>query len=135
MQRQSGVGHRSDQLRQVGQATRRSAYAGLTLGLVQRWGETFPRWVPSLGGRRVPPLLAIVPAAAVSVIVASAGLMFVRFAITGTFTLGKYAVTLGENWAGLAPELLWPIWGVALAAATLAYYYRTRGRCTRCGRG
>ncbi len=26
----------------------------LTLGLVQRWGEVFPRWIPLLGGKRVP---------------------------------------------------------------------------------
>jgi hypothetical protein len=26
----------------------------LTLGLVQRWGEVFPRWIPFLGGKRVP---------------------------------------------------------------------------------
>jgi hypothetical protein len=26
----------------------------LTMGLVQRWGEVFPRWIPFLAGRRVP---------------------------------------------------------------------------------
>ena len=26
----------------------------LTLGLVQRWGEVVPEWVPGLGGKRVP---------------------------------------------------------------------------------
>ncbi|MFD8787629.1 hypothetical protein [Kitasatospora sp. NPDC059599] len=34
----------------------------LTLGLVSGWGEVFPRWVPFLRGRRVPPLAALVPA-------------------------------------------------------------------------
>ncbi|KJS55778.1 hypothetical protein [Streptomyces rubellomurinus] len=34
----------------------------LTLGLVSGWGEVFPRWVPFLRGRRVPPLVATVPA-------------------------------------------------------------------------
>src|SRR5829696_6889547 len=29
---------------------------------------------------------------------------------------------------------VWPLWGVALGAATLAYYYRRRGRCSHCGR-
>ncbi|MGW2681256.1 hypothetical protein [Streptomyces sp. NPDC001436] len=33
-----------------------------TLGLVRSWGETVPRWIPHLGGRRVPPLAAVVPA-------------------------------------------------------------------------
>jgi Cys-tRNA(Pro) deacylase len=33
----------------------------LTLGLVQRWGEAFPRWMIGLAGRRVPIALAVVP--------------------------------------------------------------------------
>jgi hypothetical protein len=33
----------------------------LTLGLVQRWGEVFLRWMPGLRGRRVPVRLAVVP--------------------------------------------------------------------------
>jgi hypothetical protein len=106
----------------------------LTLGLVRPWGEAFPRWVPFLARKSVPRALVIVPATFVSVVVTSAGLMFVRIAISGTFRLGDNAVTLGENWAALAPELLWPIWGVALGAGALAYYYRTRERCERCGR-
>lgn len=32
------------------------------IGLVARWGEVVPRWIPGLGGRRVPPAAAIVPA-------------------------------------------------------------------------
>ncbi|MFF8789620.1 hypothetical protein [Streptomyces sp. NPDC015125] len=34
----------------------------LTLGLVQRWGEAFPRWIPLLGGRRLPTAVAVLPA-------------------------------------------------------------------------
>lgn len=108
--------------------------AALTVGLAKPWGEVFPRWVPRLAGRRVPPALAIVPATFVSLIVSSAGLMFVRMAIRGTFMLGTHRVTFTENWGGLWPELVWPIWGVALGAATLAYQYRTRQRCRYCGR-
>jgi hypothetical protein len=54
------------------------AGAFLTLGLVQRWGEVFPRWVPFLSGKRVPPAMAIVPASLVTVMVTSAGLQVVR---------------------------------------------------------
>jgi hypothetical protein len=97
----------------------------LTLGLVQPWGEVFPRWVPFLSGRSVPPALAIIPASLVAVIVTEAGLMFVRLALTGHWE-GE-----GENWAALAPELLWPIWGVSLGMATLAYYFRRRGQSRR----
>jgi hypothetical protein len=36
---------------------------------------------------------------------------------------------------GLAPTMLFVVWGVALAVATLGYYYRRRGPCEMCGRG
>ena len=108
----------------------------LTLGLVQRWGEVFPRRIPFLRGRRVPIWLAVVPASLVSVLVTTAGLMFVRLTLTGKLgaILGE-GVLSAENWAALAPELLWPVWGVALGAATLAYYYRRRDECKHCERG
>ena len=35
----------------------------------------------------------------------------------------------------LGPTMLFPVWGVALAVATLGYYYRRRGPCNVCGRG
>jgi hypothetical protein len=127
---------RSTGLWWIGAALATLAFAGslLTIGLIRPWGEAFPRWIPIMGGRRVPPMLALVPAAVVALIVTSAGLMFVRFAITGTFRLGEHPVTLTENVGALVPELLWPVWGVALAVAALAYYHRTRRRCAFCGR-
>jgi hypothetical protein len=106
----------------------------LTLGLVQPWGEIFPRWLPWLAGKRVPRALVIIPAAFTSIIVTTAGLMFVRFALRGDFALGNNAVNFEENFVALAPELLWPLWGAALGAAAYAYYYRTRARCAYCGR-
>jgi hypothetical protein len=98
----------------------------LTLGLVQRWGERFPRWLLGLAGRRVPVKLAVVPAAAVSVLATSAGLGF----LGNPEVLEKLAA---GDWV-YVPSLLWPVWGVALAAATLAYYLRRRGPCPYCGR-
>jgi hypothetical protein len=112
----------------------------LTLGLIQRWGEVFPRWMPFVGGKRVPIPLAVVPALVVSVLVVSvlvtaAGLMFVRLTLTcGLDAIFGEGILGGRNWMTLAPELVWPLWGGALAAASLAYYYRRRGRCERCGR-
>ncbi len=103
------------------------AGAILTLGLVQRWGKVFPRWMVGLSGKRVPPALAIVPASLVSVAVTSAGFQLVRGFLADGFP--------ADGWATTAPGLLWPIWGVALGAATLAYYYRRRGGCAHCGRG
>ena len=103
------------------------AGAVLTLGLVQRWGEIFPRWMVGLSGRRVPPAMAIVPTSLVSVMVTSAGLQVVREFLADGFPT--------DGWATIAPGLFWPVWGGALGAATLAYYYRRRGRCGVCGRG
>ncbi|WP_040422945.1 hypothetical protein [Actinopolymorpha alba] len=99
----------------------------LTLGLVQRWGEVYPRWLWFKAGRRVPPALAIVPASFVSIIVTSAGLEYYRLMSVPEFA--------HDWWATMGPELLWPLWGGALAAATLAYYYRRRGTCRICRRG
>ncbi|MEU7896987.1 hypothetical protein AB0B45_29500 [Nonomuraea sp. NPDC049152] len=99
----------------------------LTLGLVQRWGEVFPRWMLGLRGRRVPPLLAIIPATLVAAIITEAGLTYIRRAVTGAFELSE--------WGAWLPECFWPVWGVALAAAALAYGLRRRGRCAHCGRG
>jgi hypothetical protein len=96
--------------------------AGLTLGLIQRWGETFPRSLPFVGGGSVPMALAIVPATVVTILVTAAGLMFWRRTLLG---VGAFTLS-GGSWAALAPELLWPLWGVALGAATLAYYLRRR---------
>jgi hypothetical protein len=98
----------------------------LTLGLVQRWGEVFPRWMVGLAGRRVPVMLAVVPASLVAALVTSAGL--------GMLGSGGLADLMAAGLAA-APMLLWPLWGVALGAATLAYYLRRRGRCPRCGLG
>lgn len=102
----------------------------LTLGLIQPWGETFPKWIPYWRNKPVPIALAVIPATLISILIISAGLMFIRLALTGVFTdfFGS------GNPATYIPELFWPLWGLALAAATLAYYYRRRGRCKYCGR-
>jgi hypothetical protein len=95
--------------------------AVLTLGLVQRWGERFPRWMVGLAGRRVPIMLAVVPATlvAISVTAASLGLLsHPRF--------WELAGGAGGLSASILPMLLWPLWGVALGAATLAYHLRRR---------
>lgn len=106
----------------------------ITLGLVQRWGEVFPGWTPLLGGRRVPVMLAVFPAGFVAAVVTSAGLMYWRFMLTGGFEIGGFVITFQNSWAAVLPELLWPLWGVALGAAALAYYLRRRGPCGVCGR-
>ncbi|GAA2709315.1 hypothetical protein ACFY2R_01815 [Micromonospora olivasterospora] len=99
--------------------------AVLTVGLTRPWGERFPRWMPRLAGRRVPPRLALVPAALVALAVTGAGVA----------ELGNPGHLLDGFSSATAPLLLWPLWGPALGAAALAYHLRRRGACRRCGRG
>jgi hypothetical protein len=104
------------------------------VGLVASWGQSVPRWVPWLGGRRVPRMVAVVPAAlGASVltvlwtwvaITAALGRRVDGSVATGTALLGF------RDWRGLltvaayAPLLLW---GPLLAALTVGYW-RRRGR-------
>jgi hypothetical protein len=111
----------------------------LMLGLVQRWGEVFPRWMIGLAGRRVPIALAVIPASLVSVLLVVGGItigsdlnqMVANFAAVGA----EDVEIIGAIIFQIGPTLLFPFWGVALAVATLGYYYRRRGSCSVCGRG
>lgn len=108
--------------------------AVLTLGLTQRWGEVFPRWMIGLTGRRVPIALAVVPALVVSVLLLVGGIAM----WSGYAQMVAASVAGGTEDLGIiaeAPTTLFPIWGAALAVATLGYYYRRRGACPTCGRG
>ncbi|HVM73129.1 MAG TPA: hypothetical protein VMT91_15300 [Anaerolineales bacterium] len=115
------------------------AGAVLMLGLVQRWGEVFPRWMIGLAGRRVPIALAVVPASLVSVLLVVGGIGI--WSGLARMVANLEAIGLGDT--GLVggiifqvgPTLLFPLWGAALAVATLGYYYRRRGLCKVCGHG
>lgn len=108
-------------------ATLGAGGAVLTLGLVQRWGEVFPRWMIGLRGKRVPPMLAVVPATLVAVLVASAGGMYLRLVAIDGVTASTWPLSL--------PETLWVLWGAALFTAAMAYHERRREACEACGRG
>jgi hypothetical protein len=104
----------------------------LMLGLVQHWGEVFPRWMIGLSGRRVPIALAVVPASIVSVLLMVGGISI----WSGYEEMVNAALASGQDfWLVVGPTLLFPLWGAALAAATLGYYFRRRGPCRTCGRG
>jgi hypothetical protein len=111
----------------------------LMLGLVQRWGEVFPRWMIGLAGRRVPIALAVIPASLASVLLIVGGIgiwsglaqMVANAAAAGAEGTGLIAEIISQ----VGPTLLFPVWGVALAVATFAYYFRRRGPCSVCGRG
>jgi len=106
--------------------------AALMLGLVQRWGEVFPRWMVGLAGRRVPIALALVPAEIVSVLLIVGGIAI----WSGYAQMAETAAASGQDaLIVVGPTTLFPLWGAALAVAALGYYYRRRGPCEVCGRG
>lgn len=109
----------------------------LTVGLIQPWGERFPRWFPFLGGKRVPISLAVIPASLVALAVTVAGFIFTfSFFVVILHLTPPDTVQLDPRmiWGTVGPMLLWIPWGVALGLASIAYYYRRRGRCAHCGR-
>ncbi|GIN70329.1 hypothetical protein J14TS2_08040 [Bacillus sp. J14TS2] len=107
----------------------------LTLGLIQPWGEQFPAWFPLFNGKRVPILLAVIPAMITAIAITSAGTVF-----TSSFIAYKFQIVSVDNilleqaWGTIGPMLTWIPWGVALGLAAIAYYYRRRRHCDRCGR-
>ncbi|MFC9561551.1 hypothetical protein [Agromyces sp. NPDC056965] len=101
--------------------------AVLTLGLIRPWGEVFPRWMVGLRGRRVPPMLAFVPAVLVSVLVTSASFMYLRIVLIDGIT--------PETWAFNLPEVFFSVWGAALFVSALAYRRRRQRACEACGSG
>ncbi|MFB4318071.1 hypothetical protein [Actinomadura sp. 21ATH] len=96
----------------------------LCIGLVSRWGEVVPDRFPIIGGRRVPPMAAVVPATI-------GGLVLT--AVSATMVLSWFGVTGGvayENvwWETLAEACVAPLalWGPITLALTCAYYLRRR---------
>jgi hypothetical protein len=107
--------------------------AALTLGLTHRWGEIFPRWLPLLGGRRVPSVLATIPASVVAIALIGAGFTIYRALLAVLLSAGSADAAAFDalNWAAWIGGLIWLPWGLALAAATYAYHRRRRA----CGGG
>ncbi|WP_051326273.1 hypothetical protein [Glycomyces tenuis] len=101
--------------------------AVLTVGLVRRWGEVFPRWIWFAAGRPVPPSFALIPAAIVSVFITAAGVGEVRSLLLDGIDTQAWGIT--------GPMVLWPLWGPALGAAAYAYHLRRRAPCRHCGQG
>jgi len=104
------------------------------IGLVAAWGEAFPRWIPFLGGRRVPPLVAVLPGAL------GAAILTVLWTTAWVTGLSGHTIA-GRRLAGDHPlEALhgWPLafydltyaplllWGPLLAAVCFAYWRRRR---------
>lgn len=93
----------------------------LTFGLVKPWGERAPRWLPVIGGHRIPPFAAIVPAAIGAVLLALIwGFAFRDFPQMDQleFSSSGWKVLLVVAYAPLLA------WAPLLAAVTYAYYRR-----------
>ncbi|UMP05539.1 hypothetical protein [Amycolatopsis sp. EV170708-02-1] len=109
-------------------------FAFTAIGLIAAWGEVVPRWIPLLGGRRVRPFAAIVPAA-----LGAAALTVLWTAAVVTEMSGRtlqgdplpadYPTKSLHGWQlaffelSYAPLLLW---GPLLAAVCFAYWRRRR---------
>jgi hypothetical protein len=100
----------------------------LVLGLVQRWGQLFPRWVPGLRGRPVPRLLAAVPAGTVAITLVAYGVLSTAI-FTGQLLSGDLTgADLRDGWAVAATLLVFLGWGVALGVTTFGYLRATGSR-------
>ncbi|MGC5310027.1 hypothetical protein [Micromonospora zamorensis] len=97
----------------------------LVLGLVQRWGQQFPRWVPGLRGRPVPRLLALIPAGVVALALVTYGVLSVAVFV-GRLATGELRwADVGEGWATAATLLVFLGWGVSLGVTTTGYALAT----------
>ncbi|MEV5595908.1 hypothetical protein [Streptomyces sp. NPDC052496] len=104
------------------------------IGLIARWGEVFPHWVPFLRGRQVPTAAAVVPAAiGAAFLILVFTLLFTVSEIRGTTIQGVQLPadhpSLATGWALAWYRLCYaplPLWGPLLAVLTVAYYKRRR---------
>ncbi|MFE1546743.1 hypothetical protein [Streptomyces sp. NPDC058718] len=100
----------------------------LAIGLVRGWGEVAPAWIPIIGGRRVRPMAAAVPAVLGGLILT---LLFTdvpigdgrRLTALGVIETVDYS---SDAWEMLATICVAPtaVWGPAVIALAIAYYRR-----------
>jgi len=103
----------------IGSLTLISELVALTaFGLVRPWGEVVPGWIPLIGGRRVAPYAAIIPA-----VLGSLALMAIW-----TFTVFGFSdMSFSSPWLFalmLACYLPLHLWGPLLLLLTWAYHRR-----------
>jgi hypothetical protein len=92
--------------------------AVLTLGLIRRWGEVFPGWVPLVRRRRVPVWFAVVPGLWSALVISQMGVRILVWLVSDDSAFDA------DNWGEGAPGLVFLPWGLALAAAVYAYAVR-----------
>jgi hypothetical protein len=102
----------------------------LTWGLLQPWSETFPRPLPVLGGRRVPPALPVAFAGLVAFDLTAFGISLLPDVVAfyaGDRVVGGFRMGLSYQ----LPALAILCWGVTLGLAALAFHRRHRGPARR----
>jgi hypothetical protein len=108
----------------VGLSALTELLALLSTGLVSGWGEVFPRWVPLLRGRRVPPLAAVIPGTLGGLTLVA---LFDPMPLAWAHLLGFQEVAYSNGWwQALARMCTSPsmLWGPIVLALTYAYYRR-----------
>lgn len=103
----------------VGLSLISEAFAFLTLGLVQSWGEAWPRWIPYLRGRRVPVMLGTAVAGLGALATTVFGALFVHTSLNADMEATTWGIWLLN--IVYAPLLFW---GPLLGAVTVHYYRR-----------
>ncbi|SMX80700.1 hypothetical protein BC102111_01777 [Brevibacterium casei CIP 102111] len=111
--------------------------AVLGFGLIRRWGEVVPGWVPRLGGRTIPPLVPIIVGGIGSaVLLGLIGSVLAKFVLAWTGTVPGWTpdvgMTAGERAFLLTCYVPFFLWPVAIASALIGYAGRRLG--TRPGR-
>ncbi|MFI0812117.1 hypothetical protein [Streptomyces echinatus] len=104
------------------------AIAVLTTGLVRGWGEVAPGWIPIIGGRRVRPMAATIPAVLGGLILT---FLFTSIPIGNRRELTLYGIVetveyTNDAWDTLATVCVTPVavWGPLTLALAIAYYRR-----------
>lgn len=110
----------------IGLSLLTEALALLCTGLVSGWGEKVPDWIPLIGGRRVAPLAAIIPAT-----LGGLGLVALwnPMPLAWFGVLGFHEVAFSNGWwMALARVCISPVmlWGPIVLALTYAYHRRRR---------
>lgn len=107
--------------------------AFMAVGLVARWGEVFPRWLPLLGRRRVPVAVAVLPAVLGSIVLtplwawATATSFFHKtMQLDDVPSVSPFAEFDWHFFVAAVAYVPLVAWGPLLAALTVAYYRRRR---------
>ncbi|MYS82034.1 hypothetical protein GTZ85_17920 [Streptomyces sp. SID5474] len=100
------------------------ALALLAFGLVRPWGEVAPAWLPIIGGKRIPPLAAIIPATIGGLVLTA---VWGSALLAWLHVPGLHALGYSNGWWELLAKVcIIPatLWGPMLLALTYAYYVR-----------